>query len=186
MKYSRDSVGRFSFKSTLKYYVARISIGLKRVMIMMAFFLMGSYGVLGINHFVTHEPSVIFARDSSTEIFKTKIEQLKNEVVSDLMDCESAGHKEADGIIIFDTNKKASIGRAQFQVATVIHYYKILYGKDISRKEAVEIALNDDKAAELAKRIGFETNNKFGKDWVNCTVKYDLDKRADLIKQLEN
>lgn len=132
--------------------------------------------------FIDREVSI----DKSDVKFKEKIEFLKDDVIEQLRKCESAGHKESDGIIIFDSNEKASIGTLQFQVNTVIHYEKILNGRDITKKEAVLIALDNKKAGDLAKKIIFETKNKAGKDWVNCAKKHNLDAQVDLIKKLEN
>lgn len=138
---------------------------------------------------VTNYSSISYAApiqiDRSDEILSQKIESLKGEVVETIRKCESAGHKEDDGIIIFDTNNKASIGTMQFQVNTVIHYYKKLYGKVITPKEAVLIALDNQKAGELAKDIIFTTQNMAGKDWVNCNAKYNIDAQVALIKKLE-
>ena len=114
-----------------------------------------------------------------------RIASLKTSLVQKVSDCERAGHGEDEGIIIFDSNAKASIGTLQFQKATVISYYKRLYGKDISGKDAVMIALDEDKAFALARDIIFTTKNGVSADWVNCSRKYNLQAQVDLIKQLE-
>ena len=124
--------------------------------------------------------------DLSDKHFSEKIEVLKMKVLEELRSCESGGKSANDGLIVFDTNKRASIGQYQFQVQTVIHYYKTLYNSNLSPTEAIKIALDDEKATKLARDIIFGTKNKAGKDWVNCTAKYDLDRKVDLIKQLEN
>lgn len=115
-----------------------------------------------------------------------KLAELKADVVKRLMECESAGHPESDGIIIFDSNNKASIGRAQFQKATVIHYMKVLHGEDITAKDAVLIALDDKKAATLAEEIIFTTKSGVESDWYNCSNKGHLQAEVDLIKKLES
>jgi hypothetical protein len=135
---------------------------------------------------MTVDPQIVYAEDNSMNILASKIDDLKNDVVAQLMKCESGGHKEDDGIIIFDSNNKASIGQAQFQIDTVIHYYKVLYGKTITRKEAVLIAIDGDRAAELTKDVMFKTKNMAGMDWINCDKKLGLDKQIELIKRLEN
>lgn len=123
--------------------------------------------------------------DISNEVYNRKIEDLKDTVVAKLASCESAGYSESDGIIIFDSNAKASIGQLQFQKTTVIHYYKTLYGKTITAKEAVLIALDTEKASQLAKDVIFTTKNKVSGDWYNCSKKFNLDAQVDLIKQLQ-
>lgn len=155
-----------------------------RKVLIIAFILGGIYGTFQLGR-VTTAPKFVQAEDKSNEMFTGKIEKLKNDVVNKIRSCESAGSNEDAGLIVFDSNNKASIGTMQFQVNTIIHYYKTLYGRTITPKEAVIIALDDNKAGELAKMIMFTTNNKAGKDWVNCTNRYDIDKQIDLIKNLE-
>ena len=114
-----------------------------------------------------------------------RINKIKAEALQGIKECESAGHNEDDGIIIFDTNKKASIGSFQFQKATVIYYYKSLYGKEITPKEAVLIALDDEKATSLAKDILFNTNNG-SKNWINCGNKINIQQTLATIKQIQS
>jgi len=147
-------------------------------------------GILGTKAWFMVNPTVKVKEvpvtvDTSSEMFQTKISQLKSDIADKLMACESAGLTEDTGIIVFDTNNKASVGQFQFQKATVIHYYKLLYGKDITGKEAVMIALETKIAKQLAIDIMFKTPNKAGKDWVNCTNRYNLDAQIDLVKKLE-
>lgn len=134
---------------------------------------------------LTVKTEVVYAEDTSHQMFQEKIESLKQGVVDQLMACESAGYKEEDGLIVFDSNAKASIGNAQWQVASVIHYVKLLRSKDITKKEAVLLALDRKEAGELAKQVMFETKNMAGRDWVNCDRKLGLDNQIKLIKQLE-
>lgn len=114
-----------------------------------------------------------------------KIDELKNNLIDDLVSCESAGHKEDDGIIIFDSNNKASIGQLQFQITTVQHYMKVIHGETITRKEAVLIALDEKKARALAGEIIFGGDSKGLGNWFNCTNKKDLDTQLSIIKKLQ-
>ena len=113
-----------------------------------------------------------------------KVVQLKGEVLDTLQSCESGGYTNEDAIIIFDSNKEASIGQYQFQRKTVIHYYNTLYGKEITPKEAVLIALDDEKARDLAEDIIFQDSKGVGNWWV-CSKKYSLQAKVDLIKSLQ-
>jgi hypothetical protein len=97
--------------------------------------------------------------------------------------CESGGAKDPEGLIVFDSNKVASIGSLQFQVKTVIHYYKTLYGKDITNKEAINIATNDSLAIPLAKDIMFKSKN-LANDWFNCSKKLGLESEIKIIKSI--
>lgn len=131
-------------------------------------------------------PDTVYAEkliDRSQDYYNERIESLKYDVVNRLSQCESGGAKDPDGLIIFDSNKKASIGRLQFQVSTVQHYYKALYQKTITQKEAIEIATNPEKAKSLAKDIMFKSKNQ-ANDWYNCAVKLDLNKEIQIIKKL--
>ncbi len=120
---------------------------------------------------------------SVTDSMPQRLEELKSDVVAKISKCEAAGHKEDDGIIIFDSNAKASIGQMQFQVKTVQHYYKTLYGQDITPKEAVLIALDEQKAKALAKDIMFTSNNG-ATDWLNCATKLGVGPEIAVIKKL--
>lgn len=125
------------------------------------------------------------ADDKSDYMYQTKIEGLKDAVMSKLSLCEGAGHKESDGLIIMDTNNKISVGLFQWQISSVQHYYKLMTGKDITAKEATILALDNERARELAKFVAFNTKNKIGKDWVNCNAKYNLDAQVDIIKSMQ-
>lgn len=115
---------------------------------------------------------------------QNKVEELKSELLDTIESCESASKHEDDGIIVFDSNNKASIGTFQFQKATVIHYYKTLFNKDITGKEAVLIALDSSKARELAKEIVFNSPKGLS-NWYNCTQKYGLETQLSIINKLE-
>lgn len=156
---------------------------IKRLLVA-SFFIGAVYGAFHVGR-VTTSPVFVQAEDKSSELFQAKIDLLKKETVDLIMKCESGGFSEDDGIVIFDSNSKGSFGQFQFQKSTVIHFYKLLYGKTITGKEAVMIAMDTDKARELATDIMFTTKNKAGKDWVNCEKKFNVDAQIDLIKKLE-
>ena len=163
-----------------KYRVAMIM----RKTLIVAFVSGAIYGSFQLGRGTT-APIYVQAEDKSSVMYQSKIEGLKDAVMAKLSQCESAGHKESDGIIIMDTNNKISVGQFQWQVSSVKHYYKLMTGKDISSKEAIILALNESKARELAKYVAFETKNKIGKDWVNCNLKYGLDMQVDMIKSMQ-
>lgn len=169
-----------SWFQVMKYRLARGT----RVALVQLFFtiLILSSFTIGRN---TTQPIYAKAEDTSSQRFNEKIEMLKDRVVAQLASCESAGYKESDGIIILDTNNKASIGQYQWQVKSVQHYVKLSTGVNITPKEAILLALDKEKAGELVKYVAFKTNNKLGKDWYNCTNKLDLDRQVEMIKLLE-
>jgi hypothetical protein len=144
------------------------------------------------------------AEDKSSQILQDKIEALKDDVVTQLLDCERAGHKDEDGLVTYDATDaqfekflntqtkqtvvdrgEMSYGVLQFKKSTVKYFVKLQTGKDITGKEALMIALDEPEARKLAKFVAFETKNKMGKDWKNCTIKHNLDEKIDIIKQLE-
>jgi hypothetical protein len=134
-------------------------------------------------------PRIVYADkqvDNSQAILSQKIETLKDAVVTDVgPNCESKGRiTKNDPVIILDTNNKASIGVMQWQVSSVISYYKTLYKRDLTPKEAVMIALDDEKAMSLAKDVMFTTKNKASGDWVTCAKRMNADARIDIIKSL--
>jgi len=100
------------------------------------------------------------------------IEALKDSVVDRLAKCETHGRPDAGSVVVIDTNNEASIGKLQFQAKTVVHYTKLIEGRSIDRKQAVQIALHSERAASLAKRIIFEKDGL--SNWYVCSKKLGL------------
>ena len=122
-------------------------------------------------------------REVKVDTLSTKVRELKEEVLDGLKACESGGAEESAGLIIYDSNKVASIGSYQFQVKTIIYYYKTLYDKEITKKEAVLIALDDVRARELASDIIFKADGL--KNWLNCANKNNLRSGLNIIESLQ-
>ena len=117
------------------------------------------------------------------EQYEAKIKQLKSDVLDDLSyGCEVKGIKDPEGTITFDSNKIASIGIFQFQVSTIKHYIKKFEGRDITSREAVEIAVNPVRAKALAERIIFGEGKT--SDWLNCSNKFNLQTTVNIINKL--
>lgn len=170
--------GRFtSLKSALK----RLIRGLIRLFVFGAIFI-GSAAYIGAQFF---SDTVIATNEVSVDRTQERIEVLKDDLVERLAaECESKGYKDEDGIIILDTNDEVSIGRWQWQRDSVIHYYKTLYGENITRKDATLVALDDAKARALTKDVLFKV--KDGSDnWHNCSKKLNLPTEIALIKKIE-
>lgn len=166
----RDSKGRFS---SLKKFLSK------------SFKVSALLGSIYLAYIVGGYSSPIqFVQAEAKDSFPQRIEALKVKVVEQLKSCESAGHSEDDGIVILDSNNKMSIGQLQFQKATVIYYYKSLYNKNITGKEATEIALNTEKAMALAEDIIFKTDKGLT-NWKNCSDKHNLWSQVSAIKSLE-
>lgn len=131
--------------------------------------------------------TVVNVRETITQVdtLTPKINELKDEVLDLLKECESGGASEETGLVVFDSNKVASLGQYQFQKATVVAYYKKLYNKDITGKEALMIALDSDQARKLASDIIFTTTNDKGvNNWYNCTKKQGLESKVAFINKI--
>lgn len=122
-------------------------------------------------------------REVKVDTLSVKVDELKSNLLDSLKSCESGGAKEDAGIVKFDSNAVASIGSYQFQVKTIQHYYKTLYNQEISRKEAILIALDDEKARELASDIIFSDRDGI-RNWLNCANKLGLRSQLNTIDLL--
>jgi hypothetical protein len=103
-------------------------------------------------------------------------------VVERLAKCETKGRTDANSVVIIDTNNKASIGKFQFQAETVANYTKLIEGRTIDRKEAIQIALDGERAARLAKRIIFEKDG-LG-NWHLCSEQLRLAPEVKFIQSM--
>lgn len=171
---------RETFGEKVKSFFTTVSLYALVVIIALGFIELGGY----INPTIKVE-----ARDVLVDNLGAKVSTLKEEVITAIQDCERAGFEESDGLITFDphrTNKRvqpASLGTYQYKVSTVQYYYKALYNKDITPKQAVLIALDDDKARDLTRDIMFTTKN--GRDnWITCTNKPAVSQKLAIIKEL--
>lgn len=143
-------------------------------------------GLLANNKYLVSPTYAEVPYDVSDKRFAEKIEVLKDTVVDEVADkCESKGYKPDAGVIVFDSNNRASLGRFQLQVKTVQYYEKLLYNRVISGQEAIEIAIDPVRSHELARDIMFKTPNMAGKDWVTCSARLGTDAKIQIIKQLE-
>jgi hypothetical protein len=127
----------------------------------------------------------------ATRLLTEKLETLQYEVVDRLAtECETKGKKEPDSTIIFDSNNEPSIGAWQYQRDTVVAYYKKFYGQEITRVEAIAIAIDHDKARELTRKILFEEEGKaleggWG-NWTNCARTLNLPMQIELLNKLSS
>jgi len=122
----------------------------------------------------------------TTDRLEEKVRQLKDEVLDSLAKCESGGRDNESGIIVWDTNNKPSLGKFQFQVATVQHYVEKRDGTKISGREAILLALDETEARKLAEWVIFDSGKGSASDWVICTRKGNLAEKQAIIKSLEN
>lgn len=158
------------------------------------------YGAFSAGSHAT-ETTVVMAEDTSAAKYQDKIETLKNGVVDQLMKCERDVYGDDDGLVTYDPTDaqfaknqtkrtivdkgEMSYGVLQFKKSTVIHYTKLKTGKQITGKEALLIALDQNQSSDLAKFVMFSTKGKASGDWRNCALKHNLDAQIDVIKKLE-
>lgn len=173
----------FTWSENIKWALGR---GVRNASIIGAVLFIGSIMALVYREYnpkVAHADPVVV--DTSKEMLAARIEALKDGVVNQIRGCERGAYVESDGHITFDSNEKASVGTMQWQIGSIVSYEKRLYGKVITGKEAVLLALDDKAAGDLARDVMFKTGNMAGKDWVNCAARFDSDRQIVLIKGLE-
>lgn len=129
--------------------------------------------------------------DMSSKAMAVRIEKLKISTVEQIRSCEEGIYREKDGLVVFDPRQGGknddtamSYGTLQFKKATVIYYEKLLYNIIVNPKEAILIALDDQKAGQLAQDVMFKTKS-MANDWQNCAEKYDTNRVIKIIKNLE-
>lgn len=176
MNYNRDRVGRFARKG---YWLGGMTL-----LIIASIFCLIWISQQPRFEVVTSDVTKLEVVEKLTkEQYEAKIAKLKSDLLDDLsLGCEVKGQPDPDGVITFDSNKVASIGRFQFQVKTIQHYIKKFEGRDISGREAIEIAVDPVKAKALAERIIFGEGKT--SDWLNCSNKFNLQTTVNIINKL--
>lgn len=138
-------------------------------------------------HYIAAQPL-----EAAEIITPDTIEQMKNDVLNRLSQCESGGRDSEDGIVTFDPDKSGkpqnipSYGIFQFKAPTVQYYHKKRTGEDLTGKEAILLALDDEKARELASWIIFDTDAGSKNDWVICSRVKELNTLVDFVKSHSN
>lgn len=101
------------------------------------------------------------------------VTQLKQEVIARLQRDESGGEDSGGSLVYTNDPNSAHVetcrriggmrdidcdswGVMQFKIPTIIYYYEMLHGETLTEKEAVVLALNDERARQLATKIIFE------------------------------
>ena len=113
-----------------------------------------------------------------------KIEELKADVVERLKQCESTDATEDDAVINPHDGGSPSFGLLQFKLDTVQRYVKKFDGKDLTRYEALLLAMDEERSRELAERVIFdEIGGVF--NWENCARKENLAPRIEVIRELD-
>src|SRR3990167_9648641 len=168
---NRDKRGRYARKSRLAFLV----------LILLAVSLL-AFNIHIYMPWADKEISYV-APVCAGESMEKKVEQRKEDIVSEIQACESVGHTEDEAIIIID-NGQLSLGTFQFFRPTIQHYYKTLYNQDITMKEAAFIAFDDIKARKLAYDIIWNVEGGIY-EWENCAKKTGVVPEIEVIKKLE-
>jgi hypothetical protein len=118
----------------------------------------------------------------AAQIMEHKIKAAQDTVLDELAGCETKGVKEPDATIILDTNAQMSIGAWQYQIKTIQHYVKQFTGNDISRVDAISLAIDHARAKELTRTILFQEGGY--SNWANCAKKLDTKTKVEIINSL--
>ena len=157
--YDRDlKTGRYTFKSRVSRFFAKVWMWTKYTMFGLAtasvIFFMG-YAYHGDQ--VSAEVNYIAVPPMSTTspaTIQDKIELLKNNVLDEMNACENPHHlltwNDDNSEHTLPMKDKPSNGDMAYKISTVKREYKILYGKDLTDKDALELALEQDQARALA------------------------------------
>ena len=118
---------------------------------------------------------------SVAEAKQSAAEQRKDEMLRELATCESGGHGEADRPIY--GFRGLFVGRFQFMPSTVRAYVQQRDGRQLSLREATDLAHDYDQAKDLAKYMIFEQGRI--NDWPACSRKLGLHRQVAEIKSAE-
>lgn len=180
---------RYEYLNLTKWQIfkRKVSKFFKKLFLVVVFVSI-TVAVFKMGEFVNKDVVVSTSSPVMIDSLKIKVESLKQEVVAQIKKGETMTASEEDALITFDpyqkkTRGEASIGSYQYKVKTVQHYYKKLYNQVITPKEAVLIALDDDKAQKLTYDVVFKADGL--SNWLNTSKKFDLKTKVAIIKSLE-
>jgi len=108
------------------------------------------------------------------------VEQRKEEMLRELATCESGGHGDTDKPIY--GGRGAFVGRFQFMPRTVMAYVQQRDGRQLSLREATELAHDYQQSMDLAKYMIFEQGRI--NDWPACSRKLGLSRQVAEIRAL--
>ena len=118
---------------------------------------------------------------SAAEARMSLVEQRKEEMLRELATCESGGHGEADKPIY--GGRGAFVGRFQFMPRTVVAYVQQRDGRQLSLREATDLAHDYRQSMDLAKYMIFEQGRI--NDWPVCSRRLGLAQQVAQIKSAE-
>ena len=108
------------------------------------------------------------------------IEDRKDEVIRQIAICESGGYGPSDRPIY--GGRGAYLGRLQFATRTVMAYVQKRDGIALNPKDAAALALDYDRAADLAKYMIFDLEEPW--HWPLCSKKVNAQAEIAALKQI--
>ena len=137
--------------------------------------------ISGCQNILGGTPPTTSGFEPQVDLRQKEIDDRKEEIIRQLAHCESGGWGPSDRLI--HGGRGAYLGRLQFTVGTVIAYQK-KRGAQLSRQEAIELAHDYDRAAELAKFMIFDLEEPH--HWPLCARKIGLRSQMAAIKTMSN
>ncbi len=118
------------------------------------------------------------------------IEDMKMELINEIAQCETRNIDQSEALIHPDNNKRKtlarkdinSLGVMQYKVSTVQRHVKETTGETITNYEATLLALDNERAKDLAKHAIFEIK---GSLWAWTCATPAMGKRVQHIRDLE-
>ena len=133
---------------------------------------------------VNYEVSEPFAKAEEPDKLEAKIEELKEDILNQLANCETGGVDEPNGYVKLDSNAVNSWGKYQWQRKSIQHWVKEFYDRDVNLQEAALIAwgLHEIPLDELT----WKTLEVRSAEWYNCDKRLGLEKQVSLVKKISN
>ena len=184
MIYNRDNRGRFTVRKIVRKCIPYMFIIAATVYVTSYLY----------NPEPIHFTQIIQRAEAAKEkTLKERSDELKQEVIDTLTECESNGMtdpEKAESLIKFDPDARRlgeneSLGAIQWKPATLQGFWKELKKEELSRKEAIAIALDYEKSRTFAREAIFGITGAIF-HWKNCEKKEDLATHIKFIRHLDD
>jgi hypothetical protein len=138
--------------------------------------------VSGCQNIIGGTPPTTAGFEPAVDLRQQEIDDRKDEIIRQLAHCESGGWGPSDRPIY--GGRGAYLGRLQFTIQTTIAYQRKRDGTQLSRKDAIELAHDYERASSLAKYMIFDLEEPW--HWPVCARKISLRNQMAAIKELSN
>ena len=139
-----------------------------------AFLISGCQNILG------GTPPSTSGFEPPVDLRQKEIDERKDESIRQLAHCESGGSGPSDRPIY--GGRGAYLGRLQFATRTVMAYVQKRDGIALNPKDAAALALDYDRAADLAKYMIFDLEEPW--HWPLCSKKVNAQAEIAALKQI--